>query len=516
MQLQKPQNYVSMLQLSLLCLLVLWLPSNLFLKLQPNSGFVHGLQIDYLIPKLYVTDLLIVGIFLLEGTKNLSSRLKALSSRKNKFQVISSKFQKFNFQTLNYITTQLPNNLLLTTCYFLLATFFLRQLSTLFPIIALWQAGKLIMFGIFIKWLLSKQSVLVAHYEESLGDERPLLATRYLRPTTYYLLLTTITFQSLLGLYQFFFQKSLTAYQLFGETQLRNQPGLARADFSWLDTLIGTDFGLRVLPYGTLPHPNVLAGFLAIGMVVIWKIGKMENGKYFSQPILLFSYFPILLTMFLTQSWSAWLTLIIGISLLELQDLSSKFRKSNFQFPTLNFQILNTKYLILATLILHFSMPLVLTQLPNYLPAVATRRTSGLQAGITTQQLSTSFLRRNYLNDAAWQMFSKNPLTGVGFHQFTAHVEAFSQNPEVVSFAQPAHHVGLLFLAENGILGVIIIGSLFWKVLNNSTTQPPYYSLLATGFLLLPILSLDHYLYTLQQGWLMMILLNITVKNFEN
>ena len=156
-----------------------------------------------------------------------------------------------------------------------LAAFFLitliRGLLTLHPVSAFWFWLKLVEMTLFIAWLHSHQ----------------LNARRY----TLAALPLAVTWQSILAIAQWLRQSSLIGFWFLGEPVFNAAtPGIAKAGF----------FGsLKVLPYGTTPHPNVLAGFLAISLVLIW-------------PSL--AIIPGLITLFLTQSLSAIASLLVFIT----------------------------------------------------------------------------------------------------------------------------------------------------------------------------------------------------------
>jgi len=109
-----------------------------------------------------------------------------------------------------------------------------------------------------------------------------------------------------------------------------------------------------------------------------------------------------------------------------------------------------------------------------------------------------SLLRRAHLNQAAWQMWLRQPLQGVGLNQFTNSLEKYAASPEIVRFVQPAHHSLLLVLSEGGLL---LVFTLFYLAyLSKNHIQ------LRTLFIPVAIFSLDHYLLTQSGGWIMLLL----------
>lgn len=492
------KKYFTRLQVFSILLSIFFAPNNLFLKLLPNTGYVHGLQIDYLIPKLFLTDLLMLSSILLEILKNFHqikhTMLKACTQFINNSQLTTHNSQQ---QKQSYLP--------LTFSFYLLACtfFFSHQLFTPFPILAFWQMFRITLFIVFFFLVKNTKAV----------SKNMLIKTFF----------ASIFFQVVFGFGQFLSQHSLTPYRLLGETQLHNQPYLARADFSWLDIFIGTNFGLRVLPYGLTPHPNVLAGFLVLGIVVLTskyqtqqrsktatkKVhnlpqktpnkSKTQKLKSFIDTFTFYLLFIIFfIALFLTQSLSAWIALVLFTLFYHF------FQRHNLQLKKLMPKHLNSYILLsIGFLLLFLLTPLILTYFKKL-----NFQTPGMD------KLSLS--RRVELNDSAWKMFSQNLVFGVGFNQFSAFVEEYSDSKEVVSFAQPAHHVGLLFLAENGIIGASLLLLLsLWankKLTTNNSHFTAFNTFLPPAFCLLPILSLDHYVYSLNQGWWMIFIIAFLIS----
>ncbi|MPM52872.1 hypothetical protein SDC9_99636 [bioreactor metagenome] len=90
-------------------------------------------------------------------------------------------------------------------------------------------------------------------------------------------------------------------------------------------------------------------------------------------------------------------------------------------------------------------------------------------------------------------MIEANTLTGVGWNNFTTQVEKYSQHREIQRFVQPVHHLVLLFLAENGLLGIFALILLF----KNGVPR----GLFLAAVPLLAFAALDHFLFTQAIGW---------------
>ncbi|OGJ38353.1 MAG: hypothetical protein A2383_03790 [Candidatus Pacebacteria bacterium RIFOXYB1_FULL_39_46] len=270
------------------------------------------------------------------------------------------------------------------------------------------------------------------------------------RPLFRHVILLALSLQIAVASLQFFRQKSLFDYIVLGETQLTGAINIARVNFK---------SGEMILPYGTTAHPNILAGVIAI-FSLIWLQLQAKFKKQFGWweliIIALSSW-----ALFLTQSFTA----IIGFSLfLGLQSFP-KLKKIGY-------------YLASNLLIL---IPLLIFLVP-------------------AQLQTESLFRRNFLNSQTIAVITQQPLTGVGVGMFTTTLKTpvFNAN-ELIRFIQPTHNAPLLFIAETGLLGLLIIYLLIKK--QTLKIDPAWWLLLAV------ILSLDHYLVTQWIGGVLLVLI---------
>lgn len=383
------------------------IPSNLFLIFFRQSGYVHGLFIDYLVPKLYLTDItmLLFVICSVATSKKVFSKIYAYAQT----QKISI-FLLLLFSVINLFFVTLPSA---STSYLihvvLICSFF---------------------------WM--------AHLNGFWHKKRALL----------YTVMGVVLFQSLLGLYQYLTQHELFGYSFLGEPTL-SALGITHAQLSGADL---------VLPYGTTAHPNVLAGVLALGSVLMLFLQKQIQKKslppnWLTIGILLLSSVVLLLT----RSVSGILSAIVGSTLLYAPILS-------------NIKALSVRKTI-AILCLFVCITALLLQAASF---------------ITTND---TVIRRVRLQNAAGILALNQPLFGVGVNHFTAELENYAYSPEIVRFVQPVHMVPLLIIAETGLLGGILIIVLLRKLGKHSAFYPVVLALV-------PLLVLDHYLVTLQTGLL--------------
>ena len=258
------------------------------------------------------------------------------------------------------------------------------------------------------------------------------------------ILILTIGFQSFLAYLQFLLQRSLLPYQILGETNLLDWSNISRGVF----------FGQeKILAYASSAHPNILAGIITIFSILIFE--KNKNKKFNLEKIILLVN--LLLIIYITQAGSALLTILMYL----VYKLSQKSMNKDF------------------IVVICYYLFLIL------LPYLMTKINLGSFA-------ADSINRRNYLNEAAFEIFKNKQLWGTGINNFTMFLEEFSQNKELIRFIQPVHNLALLILSEGGLLLV----ALLYLIRDQHKTINFWQKTL----ILLAIASLDHYLFTQVAG----------------
>lgn len=400
----------------LTAVIIFLIPTNLFLRIAETTAYRRGLFIDYLLPKLYVADIALL-IFLLVYFLFFKPGLKVV------------KFSSF--------------------IWLLAIVLLVRQWFT--PDI--WASEEYLL-----------HLVVIGSFGLVLWREQWLIRSKIIQ----WSLVVTLLFQSLVGIYQFVLQRSVFGYLFLGEPDLNKAYGIVR------QTLLGSE---KILPYGTTSHPNVLGGFISIFLIMLWSnmLEKTQQSTFFKT--VLFLTTPLaLVTLWCTQSISAWMALAIGVITFGwtlIKQVTQETRYKRLEMAKESFLAI----VLIATIL----TPLILRALMPY------------------EKSETSISRRVFLNEAAWNMFDQNPLVGVGINQFTAELENYAQASEAVKFIQPAHNAGVLILAESGIIGFLFVLLVWQRITLRSKTVAV--ALLA----LLPLLVLDHYLISLETGLLLFI-----------
>lgn len=384
----------------LLATVVFLAPTNLFYKFWETGSYIHGLQVDYLIGKLYLSQ---APVFALLGVW--------LFKRRTGEQLLGL-WQKPSVKFL--------------AC--LLLFLGVRQLFTTEPLVSLWHWFNLGVIALLIVFLRTNLNL----------TKHPLVLTAFV---------VTVIFQSVVALAQYAIQHELLGFLFFGEPDLSQSIGIARF------AVFGSE---KILPYGTTAHPNVLAGFLAVYSLMIILIRKHQKLGNVSGSIALAAIVLGMAAMAATTSLSGVATFFIGFFYLYIP------------------QKYNRKHISLALLLVTILIPI------------------GIHLGAIVNPKNQSLTRRSYLQQAGLGIFADNILLGTGLQTVTRSIEAYSRTSEVVRFTQPPHHVGILLASETGVIGVLLLLYLctFWTN--------------ASLLLLIPLFTLDHYLFTLWPGLLLL------------
>ncbi len=376
----------------LLFLCLLLLPTQLGKHFFLDFSYIYSLQIDYLAPTIYFWDLLLLVLILV-------------------WVLQKPKINKLAFNLfLFFLLTQAIS---LIGALNLGAGIFKLEQLILTGLLGVYIAGQ--NFNYLKKQIVSAFSI-------------------------------TLLFEGGLAFWQVVFKKTL-GFWILGERSFNiSTPSIAKFDF----------FGQIFLrPYGTFPHPNLLAAFLLIGVILIYCL-RDKNQKILTLSIWLGS-----LAIFLTFSRAVILVFVIWLFLI--------FRKK--------IKLLWPVFLIIPFLAVRF-----LTVL-NY--------------------DNLSIIRREELAILAVGDFLSAPLKGLGLNSFINQTAISHLVSGESRFLQPVHNIFLLTLAETGILGLSgILGLLgipivnLWKKKNLIESK----ILLGVWIIIFFLGMLDHYFLTLAQG----------------
>jgi len=256
-------------------LVLLFLPVNLAKHFFFDFVYVEGILVDYLIPTVYLTDILIwglLGIWLFRFLRRFST---------------------------NHLTIQPFSHFSVLYSLFLILLVSVSGLSIF---------GAVNQPAAFYKWLKLVEYVLFSFYVSKHID----LKKDW--PTIVKLLSIGVLFESVLAILQWFKQGSIFGYYFLGENKYNvSTPGIATFDF------FGTK---KVRSYGTTPHPNVLGGYLAILLPWVFdeimsksQMSNLKTQNYSSKlkTLSMGSFVVGLVALYLSFGRSAWVVGILGL-----------------------------------------------------------------------------------------------------------------------------------------------------------------------------------------------------------
>lgn len=414
---------------ALLFLTLLFLPTQLGKHFWPDFSYIYSLKIDYLSPALYFWDILVTGLLLVWILRKPSFNRFALNLLL--FFLLTQGLSLFKAANIGAGLIKLEQYLLAGLLGVYLASLDLKKIAT-----------------------SSVQGGLLAMTNTG---------------CIYLPLVLGITIESGIAILQFFAGSTLGLWVLGERTFNISTSGIAKFDF----------YGMQFLrPYATFPHPNVLAGYMLLVIVILNFFPRHYILRLrFRMTILKISTFLAGLTIFLTMSRTAIVAGLISVVVLARR-----------------------KPIIIIT----FIIIIILS------PILFTRYSSLLNFDNLT------LIRREELIGNAWQMFLKSPVFGIGLNNFIPAVASnLITGPS--RFLQPVHNIFLLVLSETGIIGLIgLISLIGYPVLSSLRRQGPIknylyrsrikYGMTVSGWILLPWFIIfflgmfDHYFLTLPQG----------------
>ena len=291
--------------------------------------------------------------------------------------------------------------------------------------------------------------------------------------TSFFVFLASGFFQAVLAILQYVRQSDL-GFRFLGETVLNSNL------FNVATFLVNGEKIMR--PYGTTPHPNVLA-LILFTAVFIYYFFYIEKNNFSHSKLGLTIYSILLFGLFLTFSRIIIFVWVIGAGL--------RWFIFNKKFSQI-VKNLSLKKITIATLVIIVIFSVL------FWPHILTR--------IKISSQEEAVFLRGFYNKVS--LFDK-PFWGVGLGNF---VNWFKEiNPGLApNLYQPVHNIYLLIFSETGILGLaafllflIFLAKDYFKI---KFSQPFHYSLFIIFISLLFFGLFDHYLWTLQQGRIILFL----------
>ncbi len=373
----------------MLVFLFLTLPSQVGKHFWPDFASIFSLRVDYFSPTIYLWDLLLVGLLIMWSFRQVKINQWGLSL------------------WLVYLLSQI------------LSLIFTKNLE-----IGLVRLEQLVLMGGFGVYLASQD-------------------WSKLKPAMVLGLTLGLLLQAVLSIYQFGTGQTLGWWWIGERSFNLNTTGIAT--FNWYGQVF-----LR--PYGSFPHPNVLAG---VSLLMLLALVLAEGRRWW---VLGITSMIVLLTFSRTAIMA-----LIGLSVVLWNGVN--------------------RWLIGLLII---ASPLLLVR---------------FWSALNFDYLS--WLRRNELAEAAQLIWMNNLWFGVGLNSFIVEMA----NNQLISganrFLQPVHNIGWLLLVETGIVGLlgfgIMVGGVLFKLWRYRSNKLVF--ILWCGWLTIAWVGLlDHYWLTLAQG----------------
>jgi hypothetical protein len=238
----------------LFLILILLIPLNLGKHFLIKDAYVWGILVDYLIPTIFIQDIvafLIIILWFLSGDTKRIDWKKILERKEIQFSLL-----------------------------FVLSTLFsVLSASRFIPSIYFWIR----LFLYFLVFIYVFTEIKVEQYFFKILD----------------VLAVSVLLVSILGVFQYLNRGSIFNNYLF----LGEQPYSASTWGVSKEYL----FGKLVVPaYGLFRHPNTFGGFLSISLLLIFPFLKRKK-------IYIYSFILGLISLFFTFSYSSWLVFIFGV-----------------------------------------------------------------------------------------------------------------------------------------------------------------------------------------------------------
>lgn len=249
--------------------------------------------------------------------------------------------------------------------------------------------------------------------------------------------------------------------------------GMASQDPQTLGTPV-VEAGTRWLrTFGTLPHPNMLAGFLLFGLFLIVRLYSITENK--KQKRYLKMIFAVnFLAMLTTLSRAAILVCALAMLLVVIFSLKDKIQRN--------------AALYFAGLAL-FIFVLFCVAYPNLIA-------SRVLGDSRVENISNSSRVEQYRE--FWKIYKNNWVAGVGLGNYPLALTKIK--PALPAYAyQPIHNAYLLIIAELGLVGILFIGLMvYWFI--GLFKRSPYSPYLAFFLCLIFLALFDHFLWSFYFG----------------
>jgi hypothetical protein len=285
--------------------------------------------------------------------------------------------------------------------------------------------------------------------------------------------------QTLIGLFQFLFQKSLGLY-ILGESHLSPDTlGVAKI------VAHGTKM---IRAYGTFPHPNLLAAFLVVSLA--FNLYLLTKKYQFPRGILVYlALFINIFGLFLTFSRGGILAFGMVMALFTLILLINR------QFSTT----------------WRIALPVIagiLLSLAILYPFLTTRAT--ITDNATKERLFYNKIGQSIIND--------HKVRGVGLGLSVLHMKQYSGEPLETWEIQPIHNYYLIAVAELGLGVIFLLILLIFPIYRLYKQKDDAWSAMIMSIIIgfLALFLFDHYFYTIWPTQLLLwVIVGLSVQSIS-
>lgn len=262
--------------------------------------------------------------------------------------------------------------------------------------------------------------------------------------------------------------------------------GLAGLDPGVLGTsVVETTVGRFLRAAGTFPHPNMLAGFLVLGILLSAKCYRHCTHPT-QRLIAAIGFFVQQLGLFFTFSRSG----VVAWGLGALTLMTHFVYQWTLSQKTPVRKLWQAPVVVAVVLVMWVGLGLQFSDL------VTTRIILG-----TRLEQQSVVEREGSIQDAV-QLWLRHPWVGNGIGNATATIAQF--RPDRTAYQlEPPHNIIALLLLETGLIGLAVAlllwGQLLWSVLQKPLRTVSFAGLVSMGMLMF----LDHYFWTQASGILM-------------
>jgi len=287
--------------------------------------------------------------------------------------------------------------------------------------------------------------------------------------------------QSFIAFGQYTSQKSLGLRYLFESPLSSETAGVAKI------VVEGTKM---IRPYGSLPHPNLLAAFFVLSIFCFYFLWLNKKHPFIKNCFLLTVFCLLFFALGLTFSRLVIFTFLLASLIYFVFTFWRVIQTPDKEL----FKRITSIFLLFIVLCCLFTV-LAWPEISSRWSISLTEQSVGL---------------RTFYNQTAFSIIKEHPWLGIGLGNFVWEIREMLRLLSAW-LHQPVHNIYLLIASETGLIGLIIFLFFIFRLLIQAKKIPLYLFLILFSFLFIGLF--DHFFWTLQQGQIMFwLVLGITAS----